>query len=248
MEGNEALGLYLLSRGYTPASARQRRSILTRFAAVFDVEHGDAEALLRWWASTDGLAPASRRAMLHAVSGYLAWCCRAGIRADNPAELVRAPTVPRRPPKVLTDDQVDALRAGVAGTRVALAVELMLGCGLRISEVPKCRRVADWLEVDGKGGKVAMVPLTDAAIALWPADGVVWAWSTSTLHKAVVAAMADAGITGHTAHSLRRTCATRLAQRAPLHVVAAILRHESVSTTTGHYTAVSMDDMRRAIA
>lgn len=212
------------------------------------MEADDAEAFLRWWRTTERLSPASRRSTLQAVRGYLAWLVAAGVRADNPAELVRTPRVPRTPPKTLTDDQVDALRAEVAGSRCELAVELMLGCGLRISEVGKCRRVDDWLEVDGKGGKVAMVPLTDAAVALWPDDGVPWPLSVSTLHDDVKAAMGRAGIVGHTAHSLRRTCATRLAARAPMHVVAAVLRHDGPATTLRHYAAVTPEDMRAAVA
>ena len=244
----EALERYLSSRAYAPSSERQRRSILRRFVDAFDPATGTTEEFLDWWATTARLSPASRRSTLQAVSGFLGWLVDAGVRADNPSRLVRTPTVPRTPPKVLTDDQVQALRAEVAGHRCELAVELMLGCGLRIAEVSTCRRVDDWLEVTGKG-KTAMVPLTDAALALWPDDGVAWRWSTSTLHNDVTAALAAAGIVGHTAHSLRRTCATRLMGRAPLHVVQAIMRHDPGSSATlRHYTAVSPDDMRAAVA
>jgi integrase len=33
----------------------------------------------------------------------------------------------------------------------------------------------------------------------------------------------------------------------PLHLVATLLRHDSVQTTSRHYTHVSVDDLRRAI-
>jgi integrase len=247
--GREIHETYILSRAYSERSARQRRSILGRFTATFDPVDGDAEAFLDWWATTEHLAPATRRAMLQAVDGFLSWLIDAGHRSNNPARLVRAPKVPRKPPKVLTATQCRELRAHVSGTDLELPVELMLGLGLRLSEaagVQPSDLVGGVLSVTGKGGKTAMLPATPDVQRLW--HQAPWPLSTQTLYRRTVAAMQAVGIVGHSPHSLRRTCGTEMARRVPLHVVAAILRHESVSTTTGHYTAVSMDDMRRAIA
>jgi integrase len=134
-------------------------------------------------------------------------------------------------------------------------VELMLSCGLRIAE---CARVdaddldreLEFLRVAGKGGKVAMVPVPAELVAIWPpvGSGPVFGIVPNTMHARVKKVLARAGIEHHTAHSLRRTCATEMARRnVPMHVVAAVLRHDTPATTLNYYTAVSNDDLRKAI-
>jgi integrase len=103
----------------------------------------------------------------------------------------------------------------------------------------------DWVRVHGKGGKVAMVPLTAAARAIWVDRP--WPMTTPHLSRRVVDAMRHAGISGHSAHSLRRTCATRLSAKVPPHVVAALLRHNGVANLR-HYQAVSPEELLRAVA
>jgi integrase/recombinase XerD len=255
--GEAMLGLesYLASRNYAPTSLKQRRVILGQFvAAVGDPATCDAEAVMAWWAGTERLAPASRRAALTAVRGLLAWLVEAGVRADNPAQLIATPRVPRTMPKVLTGAEVTALRRAVATPTEHLLVELGLTLGLRTAEIASLdaddlHRAEEMLTVQGKGGKVAMIPVPTWMVEAWPppGSGPVFGCKPKTVRKWIVAVMHRAGIVGHTPHSLRRTCGTELAKRAPLHVVAALLRHDSVSTTTGHYTAVSAEDLRRAI-
>ncbi|NBW09929.1 MAG: hypothetical protein EBR82_18075 [Caulobacteraceae bacterium] len=244
---------YLVSRNYSAKSLKQRRSILGRFADAFDPICGDADAFLSWWATTEHLSPASRRSTLQAVDGWLSWLVQKGARADNPAKLVRKPTVPKRPPLVLNAAEVRRLRNVVAGTRLELPVALMLDNGLRLSEVVAIGHDdlvdGDWLRVLGKGGKLAIIPASQRVVRLWPDTGDPWQLSTSSLHKSVKAAMADAGIgRQHGPHSLRRTAGTEMAARGvPLAVVAAVLRHEGLGSLH-HYVAVGRDDMRAAVA
>lgn len=247
---------YLASRNYAPTSLKQRRVILGQFvAAVGDPATCDVEAFLDWWQTTEHLAPASRRAAIIAVRGLLDWLVAAGVRSDNPAQLVRTPTVPRTPPKVLTPEQVTALRRAVTTPADHLLVELQLTCGLRIAEVAALD--ADDLDVDeellvvhGKGAKTAMIPVPTWVAEAWPepGSGSVFGVKVGSLRRRVNLRLAAAGIEGHGPHSLRRTCGTEMARRGvPLHLVATLLRHDSVQTTSRHYTHVSVDDLRRAI-
>lgn len=245
---------YVSSRSWSTTTERQRRSLLGRFVEVVgDAATCDADDVMRWWATTAHLAPASRRAALIAARGYVDWLVSAGVRSDNPLSLIRTPTVPKAPPKVLTPLQVTALRRAVTTVDQHLLIELQLTCGLRISE---CNLdVADldpdgWLRVRGKGGKVAMVPVPDWLAEQWPTDrtGPLFGVTTWSLRERVLRIMERAGIEGHGPHSLRRTCGTELARKGvPLHVVAGLLRHDSVQTTTMSYTAVSLEDLRRAV-
>lgn len=250
---HNVIDAYLASRSYAPNSIRQRRTIFKSLDGHFDPVTGTAEDFIGWWASRVDLAPASRRSSWQAVKGLLEWCVAAGLRDDNPAKLVRPPTVPKAPPKVLTADQVHALRQACGSHAEQLMIELALTCGLRIAEL--CAVDADdladgFLTVVGKGGKTAFVPVPAELVAIWPpaGSGPVFGVAKVTMHHRIKAVLARAGIEGHTAHSLRRTCATEMARRGvPLHIVSAVMRHQSVSTTSYFYTAVSADDLRRAI-
>lgn len=247
---------YLASRNYAPTSLKQRRTILRRFVQhVGDPASVDAESFLEWWSTTERLAPASRRATFIAVRGFLDWLVEAGVRSDNPARLVRTPTVPRTPPKVLTSEQVASLRQVIDTDQDSLMVELMLTCGLRVAEVAALDaddldRELGALRVHGKGSKVALIPVPEFIADAWPepGSGSVFSMRVDRIRKRTKDLLAAAGADGHTPHSLRRTCGTELARRAPLHVVAALLRHESVATTGRHYAGVTMDDLRQAIS
>ncbi len=246
---------FLASRNYAPTSLKQRRVILGQFiAAVGDPAACDAEAFLNWWQTTERLAPASRRASLIAVRSFLEWLVDAGVRTDNPARLVRTPTVPRTPPKVLTPDEVTALRRAVTSTEDHLLIELQLTCGLRIAEVGAVRledvdAADELLVVHGKGAKTAMIPVPTWLVETWPdGTGKLFDVGVPTLRRRVRRLFDAAGIEAHHGpHSLRRTCGTELARKGvPLHLVAGLLRHENVSTTGRHYTATTLDDLRNA--
>jgi integrase/recombinase XerD len=112
-------------------------------------------------------ASSAARAVV-AVRGLHRFAARDGIVADDVARAVRPPTPPRRLPKAIPVDDVEALleAAGFDGTPLALRdralLEVLYGTGARISE-------AVGLDVDdldrdavvlrGKGGKERVVPV-----------------------------------------------------------------------------------------
>jgi integrase/recombinase XerC len=136
-----------------------------------------------------GLSGRSLARMLSAWRGCYRWWGRQGQVAHNPVEGLRAPKTPRPLPKALSVDQSMALADhDPAGEDPALAardrciVELLYGCGLRISELigldVRCtaasRAWVDLAEAEvhvlGKGGKRRSVPIGAAAreaLAAW---------------------------------------------------------------------------------
>jgi integrase/recombinase XerD len=249
VEGN--LEQYLSSRSYSTASERQRRSIIGAFLRVAPSPvEVNAEDVVAWWQGTAHLAPASRRAHLMAVRGYMRWLVAVGVRTDDPTMAVRAPTVHRAPPKVLTPEQVERLRAAAMSDRERLVVGLMLDLGLRVGEVARLSASdvqGATVAVHGKGGKVAVLPFPAHLAALMPSQGRVVDCTPSALSWRVVKLLRRCGIGGHTAHSLRRTAATEWSRRGVQpHVIAALLRHSSVATSA-HYVAIGADDMAAAV-
>jgi integrase/recombinase XerC len=136
-----------------------------------------------------GLSGRSLARMLSAWRGCYRWWGRQGQVAHNPVEGLRAPKTPRPLPKALSVDQSMALADhDPAGEDPALAardrciVELLYGCGLRISELigldVRCTAASrGWVDlaeaevhVLGKGGKRRSVPIGAAAreaLAAW---------------------------------------------------------------------------------
>ncbi|HMK63052.1 MAG TPA: site-specific integrase, partial [Acidimicrobiales bacterium] len=88
-------------------------------------------------------ATVSRKAA--ALRHYFAWLSRRGVLAANPAARLRAPSGPGRLPRVLEHSEIDVLLDGhtLSGDdrdrpvcrRDDAVLELLYGCGLRVSEL-----------------------------------------------------------------------------------------------------------------
>jgi len=123
------------------------------------------------------LANASVARAVIAVRSLHRFAAGEGLTAEDPARTVRPPKPPRRLPKALSLEQVQAMLAVPAtdseiGIRDAALLELLYGTGMRISEavaldlddVDRLARApagepAPGLRVLGKGGKERMVPV-----------------------------------------------------------------------------------------
>jgi len=129
------------------------------------------------------LASASAARAVIAVRSLHRFACAEGLTADDPARNIRPPKPPRRLPKALSLEQVQAMLAVPAtdnevGVRDAALLELLYGTGIRISEavsldVDEVDRLvraqagepAPGLRVLGKGGKERIVPVGSYARA-----------------------------------------------------------------------------------
>jgi integrase/recombinase XerD len=123
------------------------------------------------------LANASVARAVIAVRSLHRFAVAEGLTGDDPARTVRPPKPPRRLPKALSLEQVQAMLAVPAtdtevGVRDAALLELLYGTGIRISEavaldvddVERLARTpadepAPGLRVLGKGGKERIVPI-----------------------------------------------------------------------------------------
>ena len=146
-------------------------------------------------------------------------------------------------------------------------LELLYGCGLRVSELTGLRW-ADvdiqerWIVVLGKGDKERRVPFGGCAQRALerlgaqrdPAEPYVFsgrggkALTVRTVHRIVTTLAGRAGLKGVTPHVLRHSCATHLVERgASLKFVQEFLGHESLSTTQ-IYLTISASWMKESYA
>ncbi|MBO0811684.1 MAG: site-specific tyrosine recombinase XerD [Microlunatus sp.] len=182
-----------VERGLSPNTVAGYRRDLERYADHLAAEHvtepaaitaamitGFAASLAEGVPDGDGwrhppLARSSAARSLAAVRGLHKFAAEEGITADNPAARIKPPKPPRRLPKALPLDAVQALLAAPgsetpAALRDTALLELLYGTGGRISEIvgldvddvsgllTEPAEVGS-LKVTGKGDKERLVPL-----------------------------------------------------------------------------------------
>lgn len=219
------------------------------------------------------LSAVTMRRKLAAVRSLFRYLHQRGILRMNPAKLIRTPKAPKTLPRVPTEEQtnglIDQAAAGAVEQpsvkRDLAALELLYGCGLRVSELVGLD-LADidfserWLRVRGKGRKERQVPFgTKAAAAVEaylkervPAAGVDALFVNSrgvrltdrTVRRVVkLYATALLGDSSLHPHSLRHAFATHLlSDGADLRAIQELLGHAQLSTTQ-KYTQVSLKDL-----
>jgi integrase/recombinase XerD len=225
-----------------------------------------------------GLAPASRARILSAVRGLHASLVLVGEAEADPAAGVPGPSRPKTLPDVPSEHDVERLLGTPVDNdpltvRDQAMLELLYGCGLRVSELVGLdlgdvdRRTA---RVLGKGAKVRLVPvgepahvaitryLSDARPELVARSGDVLRAATnalfltrrgrrldpSTVRRAIERRARIAGATPRSPHAFRHAYATHLLEHgADLRAIQELLGHASL-TTTEVYTHVSVPRLK----
>jgi integrase/recombinase XerD len=210
-----------------------------------------------------------------AVRSFYAYLVRESVRADDPAALLRTPKRPQGLPRVLSVEEVEAVlatvvHAGPLGQRDLAALELLYGCGLRVSELLGLRDGDVDLEGGlvrcvGKGDKERVVPMGSAAakaVSRYMSEGRRSLLRGRRRPELIVNArggpltrqgfdyilrrvLARADMLGAaSAHTFRHSFATHLlAAGADLRSVQEMLGHANVATTQ-LYTHVTVDHLR----
>ena len=227
-----------------------------------------------------GIAPASQRRMISGWRMFFHMMVIDDIVKDNPAALLDLPIKPHHLPDVLTDDEVTAIqqtfdRSLPEGERNYVIVEVLYGCGLRVSELVNLKLSNIYVEeqyrqVIGKGDKERWVPINERALSLMLSyihnvrshvdvkageEKIVFLnrrghrLTRQMVFIMLRDAVAAAGIKKKVSpHSLRHSFATELVENgADLRAVQEMLGHESISTTE-IYTHLTRDTLRNTIA
>jgi integrase/recombinase XerD len=184
------------------------------------------------------------------------------VIGDNTCDRVDGPKIGRYLPNVLSEEEVAALIdsvdvSGWQGLRDRAILEVLYGCGLRVSEAVglkiSCLYLKEgFIRVIGKGNKERLVPIGDMAITAVeeylearrvPADSessdVLFlnrfgrSLSRISMFTMIKTQALAAGIRKEISpHTFRHSFATHLLEHgADLRVVQEMLGHESISTT-----------------
>ncbi|MGE5476095.1 MAG: site-specific tyrosine recombinase XerD [Bacteroidales bacterium] len=133
----------------------------------------DLSAYMRALADA-GLAPRTQARRLSCLRQFYGFVYAEGWRPDDPTSRLDSPRLGRVLPKVLTEDDVDALLAAARalppphGVMMTALLELLYATGMRVSELVGLPHAAiardpDMMVVRGKGNKERLVPLSPPA-------------------------------------------------------------------------------------
>ena len=224
-----------------------------------------------------GLSKRSQARLLSSLRSFFNWCVEEGDIKDNPCDRIDAPKLGKYLPAVLSVEEVDAILASVdtktpTGLRSRAILEVLYGCGLRVSECTGLRIShvhldEGFVDVIGKGNKQRVVPLGEMAAeavrnylpvrpepAARPFEDILFLnragrpLSRVSVFNLVKERAMAAGIHKEISpHTFRHSFATHLIEGgADLRVVQEMLGHESILTTE-IYTHIDSSTWQAAI-
>lgn len=266
-----------VERAMSPNTVEAYLSDLQEFFSVTGLAPGDVTAeAVTLCLSGLSVSERSQARMLSSLRSFFGWMQLEGEREDNPAEKVDFPKTGRYLPAVLSVEEVDALMESVnlstvSGIRDRAILEVLYGCGLRVSEASGLR-ISDifmgegFVRVTGKGDKQRVVPMGESAVQAveaWlevrpepvpKAEDILFLnlkggpLSRVSIFNMVKKQAVLAGIHKEISpHTFRHSFATHLIENgADLRVVQEMLGHESILTTE-IYTHIDSSTWQRSI-
>jgi integrase/recombinase XerC len=284
----ECISKYLTElerRGASQHTLRNYGSDLEQFASYFEppgetapaIEQLDLPLMREWLASLydQKLNVMSIRRKLAAVRAMFKFLRLEGVLQNNIATRLRTPKTQQRLPDVMsaekTNNLLDAVEDGAVAEKPSKErdiafLELLYGCGIRVSELvgidlEDIDLREGWLRVRGKGNKERQVPVAGRAMAA--VDRYLEVRAARSNQRALFinsrggrlgdrqvrrlvklyALLVTGDSTVHP-HSFRHAYATHLlSDGADLRAIQELLGHARLSTTQ-KYTQVSLKDLQ----
>ena len=121
-----------------------------------------------------GFDAQSQARIIAGIRAFYRYLLMEDVISENPTELLTAPKLSRKLPDTLAVDEINALFSSIdmstpEGVRNRAMLEVLYGCGLRVSEMTTLKISNLFLDVDfikviGKGDKERLVPIGSQAI------------------------------------------------------------------------------------
>ena len=243
-----------------------------------EISTEDLKKFLKW-INELGMPASTQARVLSGIKGFFKFLLFDGLRQDDPAVLIESPRMTRKLPDTLSIYDIQNLIAAIDlskpdGMRNKTIIEVLYGCGLRVSELTNLKISnlfldIEFIKVTGKGDKERLVPIGSEAIKylkiyleeirvhspLKPGkeDFVFLNRFGSPLSRVMIFMIIKdlakkIGLNKKISpHTFRHSFATHLIEGgADLRAVQEMLGHESI-TTTEIYTHLDRDYLRDVI-
>lgn len=126
------------------------------------------------WINELGMLATTQARVLSGIKLFFKYLILENIREDDPANLIESPRLSRKLPDVLSVHEIQDLITAIdlssaEGMRNKAILELLYGCGLRVSELTHLKISnlfldIEFIKVTGKGSKERLIPIGTEAI------------------------------------------------------------------------------------
>jgi len=126
------------------------------------------------WVNELGMIPSSQARILSGIKAFYKYMLMEDIIKDDPSELLESPKIQRKLPDTLSYEDINKLIAAIDlsrpdGARNKGILEVLYGCGLRVSELTELKLSnlyldIEFIKVTGKGSKERLVPIGGSAV------------------------------------------------------------------------------------
>jgi integrase/recombinase XerD len=126
------------------------------------------------WINEFALSPFTQARLLSGLKTFFNFLQIEYDLATNPCELIETPRLARKMPSVLNIEEIDSLINAIdlskpEGMRNKAIIEVLYGCGLRVSELINLKISnlfldVEFIKVEGKGNKERLIPIGQQAI------------------------------------------------------------------------------------
>jgi integrase/recombinase XerD len=245
---------------------------------IEDIKPADLKSFISW-INELGMLPSTQARVISGLKSFFGFLVLEEVLTEDPSGLLEAPRLSRHLPDTLNTHEIEALIEAIdaskpEGMRNKAIIEMLYGCGLRVSELVNLKRSDifeenEFIRVVGKGNKERLIPigtnamkylkiyLQDVRVHIPVKKGFensIFLNRTGTsLSRVSVFTMIKAlakktGLNkGISPHTFRHSFATHLIEGgADLRAVQEMLGHSSILTTE-IYTHLDRDYLRGVI-
>ncbi|MCO5947838.1 site-specific tyrosine recombinase XerD [Mucilaginibacter flavidus] len=231
------------------------------------------------WAAELGMIPSSQARIMSGIKAFYKYLLMEDMIKSDPSELLESPKIQRKLPDTLSIEDINKLIDAIdlskpEGGRNKAILEVLYGCGLRVSELTELKLSnlyldIEFIKVTGKGSKERLVPVGGSAVKalkIWienirvhtpikkgEEDLVFLNRRGARLSRVYIFMIIKqlAQLTGInktiSPHTFRHSFATHLVEGgADLRAVQEMLGHESI-TTTEIYTHLDREYLKGTI-
>jgi integrase/recombinase XerD len=231
--------------------------------SIAEISYADLKDFISWLNEV-GMSANTQARIISGIKAYFNYLAIDDLIEQDPTELLEAPKTGRKLPDVLNIEEINLLLGSIdqsqeQGLRSKAMIEVLYGCGLRVSELVNLKIShlhlnSSYIIVIGKGNKERLIPIGVAAssgisqyleeirskqkIKLGNEDFIFLNRFGSQLSRisvfTMIKSLAAACLPGKaiSPHSFRHSFATHLIEGgADLRAVQAMLGHVSITTT-----------------